>query len=311
MKTNSEIELPVLVTGAAGFLGGAVTEVLLSAGCRVSAVDMRLPARDSDWRERHGDRYGFMVVDLMSKDAAGRLPDGPYRAVVHLASYVPKSGPAPDAHEAARVHDGVLGITLRLLDAVRGKAGHLVLASSVSVYGGMRSGLIKEDNRPEPTDLYGVYKLACEGACGCFAAANKICLTNLRFAQIYGPGEPHGRILQNVLIAHAMNNQCISLVRGGRDERDFLWVDDAARAVLQVIDKRVPGTFNIASGVSKSIREIAEMIRDYSGTNFPLEIVDHGEPALIQKYDISAAKAAFDFVPAVDISEGLRRLCRR
>lgn len=302
-------ERTVLVTGASGFLGRHLVSALLEAGASVVAVDCRATELDAARREQFGGRYRFVELDLRHGDIGRALGDGGYRAVVHLASFVPKSAAATGGHAATEVHDGVLGITLRLLDALGGKTGHLILASSVSVYGSAVSGVFAETDVPVPTDLYGVYKLACEGVCRCFAATENIPLATLRFAQIYGPGEPHGRFLQSILVSRAVQKESVTLVRGGRDERDFLWVEDAAAAVLRVLEKRISGTFNIASGECVSIREMTDIIRECTGADFPVEITDHHELALIQHYDISAAEAGFGFKPAVDIREGLRRLC--
>ena len=309
MKNNQHSEKAVLVTGASGFLGRHLVGALLEAGAVVVAADCRPSELDAARREQFGDRYRFVELDLRRDDVGRALGDDRYRAVVHLASFVPKSTAATGGHAAAEVHDGVLGITLRLLDALGGKTGHLILASSVSVYGSAVSGVFAETDVPVPTDLYGVYKLACEGVFRCFAASEKIRATCLRFAQIYGPGEPHGSFLQRVFIPRGMNNESIKLVRGGRDERDLLWVEDAATAIAQVLKSSVEGIYNVATGKGVAVRRMAGIIQECSGRNFPMEIMDGGEPALIRIYDISAAKAAFDFDPKVSVSEGIRRLC--
>jgi nucleoside-diphosphate-sugar epimerase len=135
-------------------------------------------------------------------------------------------------------------------------------------------------------------------------------LTILRFTQLYGPGEPHGVFLQRVFLEKAREGKPIPLVRGGRDERDFLWVEDAASAVQSAVEKQAEGIFNIASGIGTSIKTIAELLCQETGSASELVINDDGEPALSQVYSIDLARKELGFNPVVSMGDGIARLCR-
>jgi UDP-glucose 4-epimerase len=307
MPENSDAG-PVLVTGASGFLGRHVVRLLLERQNLVVATYRALGVEVDALQKTFPDTFNPMVLDFRCDITDGVFANRQFRTVVHLASYVPPSRPGNILAELPVIHNGVLGATMRLLSALQGRYEHLILASSVAVYGTGVSGVVVEDVPCRPTDLYGSFKLACEWVCRCVARSEKVELGILRFTQLYGVGEPHGIFSQRVFVPQAQQGKPITLIRGGREGRDVIWVTEAAEAVVAAIEHRANGTFNIASGQAISIRQIAELIRQLSGKDFPIEISDDGLPALSQAFDSHRAREAFGWESRVDLAEGFRRL---
>lgn len=306
-QTNQSKAAPYLITGTAGFLGQHLTESLLDQGRHVVGVDVKRPSKCNNWDTKYPQRYRHIQADLIKQNNI-ELGSNQFCAVIHLASYVPKVH-ASDAEEHKKLYDGILNLTVKLLDFIQGKTKKMILASSVSVYGSHQSGLYTEQHVPHPTDLYGVYKLAAEGVVRCLSEGRDIHTCVLRFAQLYGLGEPHGRFLQK-FINTAKQDGVIQLIRGGRDKRDLLHVKDAVSSIIQALGCETEGVFNIATGKAVSIFEMAEIVKKNIETPVEINVCDDDERVLSQAFDISLAKNAFGYVPNVSIEEGIGRLCR-
>ena len=152
----------VLVTGAAGFIGRALTRALHKTGCDVTALSR------SDG-------------EITDPAMWARLP--PFEHVFHLAgrSYVPDSWQDP----AGFIHANVIGTTLAL-DYCRSSGAHLVFASTL-VFGIPKRQPTREDDPGEPSNPYALSKFLAERACAFFASTSSTCVTIVRFANIFGP----------------------------------------------------------------------------------------------------------------------------
>lgn len=297
---------PVLVTGAGGFLGRAVVRGLLDAGYAVLGTGRRFSENLKPIGDEFSERFRFQDVPESGFETeifSGKT----FASVVHLASFVPTSAGGNTWANLRQIQRGTHDYTLSLLDAVAGRTAHLVFASSVTVYGKSRSGVFRETDAPEPTDPYGLFKLAGEGLCRLFAANEKIPCALLRPTQLYGPGEPHGLFFQKFFIPAARRGEALRLVKGGREAKDLLWIDDAARVFVAAVQRRAEGVFNVSSGAGVTVREIAEAIETLAG-NPPADITDDGGPALSQVFANEKMRNLLGVTPAVPFQTGLQRL---
>lgn len=296
----------VLVTGAGGFLGRAVLRGLLDAEFSVLGTGRRFSENLKPIQDEFGERFQFEEVPESGFEPeifAGKN----FASVVHLASFVPTSAGGNTWANLREIQRGTHDYTLSLLDAVAGRTAHLVFASSVTVYGKSRSGTFRETDATEPTDPYGLFKLAGEGLCRLFCQAEKIPRALLRPTQLYGPGEPHGLFFQKFFLPAAKRGEAIRLVKGGREVKDLLYIDDAARAFVAAVQQRSDGVFNVSSGVGTSVREIAEAIETLAGSP-PADITDDGGAVLSQVFDNSNMRDFLGVTPAVPLNMGLKRL---
>lgn len=266
----------VLVTGAAGFAGTAVTKCLLAAGHQVAAlVHNARPDGIDDLRA--GD-----ILNAASLGAAVADVD----AVCHLAALtrVRESFTDPVTyfeHNAT----GTVNL-LRALDAEyarTGKAVRLVLASTGAVYGAPDRQPIREEETPAPTNPYGASKLAAEHAADYHARTGRIGSVTLRAFNISGAVNGRGdtdtsRIIPKALAVAAGRFPCLHVNGDGKALRDYLHVEDFGHACTLAIEACAPGssqTYNL-SGTAASVRDVIAAAEQVTRRPIP---VSWGSPA--------------------------------
>jgi UDP-glucuronate 4-epimerase len=234
----------VLLTGAAGFIGYHVARALLDRGQRVVGIDnlnhyydVRLKqARLDRLRQRPG--FCFRRLDIADGAAMQELgaAEPGITAIVHLAAQagVRHSIAAPFEYATSNLmgHLVVLETARRLP-----RLGHLVYASSSSVYGANRSLPFHETDRvDEPLSLYGATKRADELMSHAYGHLYGLPQTGLRFFTVYGPwGRPD---MAYFSFAEAIRaGRPITVYDGGRPRRDFSYVDDVVAGVLGCLDR--------------------------------------------------------------------------
>lgn len=292
----------VLVTGANGFLGKFTVNKLLQNGFIVYAC-----GQENKLTYKHPNLH-FLHLNLRVNEIEDILGSLHFNSVVHLASSVPSFSSDQSFASQNQYLEGVYLPTLRLLKILKNKTNHLVLASTVCVYGAV-SGDVSETQGCRPTDYYGMYKWFAEELCQQYSNGFGVKLSILRFTQLYGPGEPHGIFLQRVFLQHAREGKPVNLVRGGKDKKDLLWVEDAADAIVSSVINSSEGIFNIANGCAVSIKQIAEMLRSLSGDTLAVNIgEDDYSNAVSFSFSIEKAKNIIGFNPVVSIHQGLEKL---
>lgn len=299
----------VLVTGAAGFIGSHVVELLLAQGRRVIAVDVA--DETPNLAAQRGDpRLSIVTADLrgdFTAALAGLRPD----AVVHLAAQisVPRSLEDPIADL-----DLNLRATVRLLQwSASVGARRLVFASSAAVYGEPARMPVSEDMADQPSSPYGASKRSSELYLGCLGPALGVETAALRLFNVYGPrqdpGSPYSGVISQ-FIARAREGAPLRVLGDGRQTRDFVYVGDVARAFARALDVPKLGGLvcNIGTGVSVSIAGLAAAVSTAAGSASPIV---HG-PARAgdiahSRAECSRAHDRLGFAAEVPLAEGLRR----
>ncbi|MGF1500289.1 MAG: NAD-dependent epimerase [Paracoccaceae bacterium] len=233
---------PVLVTGAAGFIGYHLSERLLSAGLPVTGVDNLSPYYDPQLKRARLDRLarhrGFRffpgdVADLAALDETFEATRPAH--VVHLAAQagVRHSIEAPHEYGSANL-TGFLNI-LELCRHHRPQ--HLVFASSSSVYGGnTRLPYSVDDSVDHPVSLYAATKRANELMAHSYAHLYGIPVTGLRFFTVYGPwGRPDMAYFK--FTKAIFEGQRITLYNGGDMSRDFTFIDDINEGLVRLLGR--------------------------------------------------------------------------
>jgi UDP-glucose 4-epimerase len=299
----------VLVTGAAGFIGSHVVELLLAQGRRVIAVDVA--DETPNLAAQRGDpRLSIVTADLRG-DFAAALADRRPDAVVHLAAQisVPRSLEDPIADL-----DLNLRATVRLLQwSASVGARRLVFASSAAVYGEPARMPVSEDMADQPSSPYGASKRASELYLGCLGPALGVETAALRLFNVYGPrqdpGSPYSGVISQ-FIARARERAPLRVLGDGRQTRDFVYVGDVARAFARALDVPKLGGLvcNIGTGVSVSIAGLAAAVSTAAGSASPIV---HG-PARAgdiahSRAECSRAHDRLGFAAEVPLAEGLRR----
>ncbi len=323
---------PILVTGAAGFIGYHVARRLLEGGRAVMGLDNLNAYYDAaikDGRLAELAKFpGFRFVKLDLADRAGMaalFAEHRFAHVVHLAAQAGVRYSLVDPH--AYVDSNLVGFTNILEGCRHNGCQHLLYASSSSVYGSnTHMPFSTHDNVDHPLSLYGATKKANELMAHSYSHLFKLPTTGLRFFTVYGPwGRPD--MAMWIFAKAILAGESIRLFNYGKMRRDFTYVDDIVESIVRLIT--LPPSGNPAwSGDKPDPGSSSAPWRVYNiGNNNPVELLDVvdlleksiGKKAIrelapMQPGDVPATYADVDdlmrdagFRPSTPIGEGIAR----
>ena len=287
----------VLLTGASGFLGSRVAELVVAAGHDLVLLGRSAPGRSG---LNAAQCIQADLTDAVAIHSAAR-ECGPVDAIIHLAALVPRN-PAED--QAAPVFLANVMGTVHLFDAF-GRAGQAnVVASTAEVYGlPIGSARLGEDTEPRPRSWYAASKVATEVFCRTVELREQMRIAILRFTVLYGTGDTIQRAIPN-FVRSAVRGESIRIF-GGEELRDYLHVDDAAKAVTVAWERRLSGTYNVGSGSGVSVRDAAGAVLRLAGGGSALEQHPRQKPAADIVLDVTRFREATGFSPARVFPDGL------
>jgi UDP-glucuronate 4-epimerase len=269
----------VLVTGAAGFIGFHVSKKLLSRGDTVIGLDNLNDYYDVGLKKarlaqiKQNDNFTFVKEDLQNRTEIEALfAHYSFDAVINLAAQagVRYSLENPQAY----IDSNVVGFTNILESCRHHNIGHLVYASSSSVYG-MNSAMpfSIHDNVDHPISLYAASKKANELMAHTYSHLFGIPTTGLRFFTVYGPwGRPDMALF--LFTKAILAGEPIKVFNNGQMQRDFTYIDDIVEGVVRIMDK--PATANPAwDGASPDPGTSSAPYRLFNiGNNNPVSLMD-------------------------------------
>jgi UDP-glucose 4-epimerase len=288
--------MKIVVTGATGHLGRATVAGLTAAGHEIVAL-----SRSGALGTQPVDLTRDPAVDAIASHLAADV------AVIHLAALHPPATASTGLGELRDLIDANVHGTMRVLEACRrSRCARVVLASTFEVYGDPTEKPLTEDVDPYPTTDYGATKLAAEDHVRSFSYEEKVPTITLRMPAVYGPGEKTPRALPNFLRAVARGERP-TVYGDGQDERDQLYVDDAARALRLAVEADAEGIFNVADGERHTILSIARAALAVAGLSGEPELRERVKERRDCHMSIDAARSALGFAPATTLEEGMRR----
>lgn len=300
MSTDTISDCQVLVTGGGGFIGSHLASAL-AADNRVRVLDDFSTGRRANLPEDvtviEGDVRDEQTVDAAMDDVD---------VVFHEAAMVsvPESVEQPvDCHEL----NGTA--TVDVFDCARRHDARVVFASSAAVYGTPDVVPISEDAPTDPNSPYGFEKHLGEQYARFYTEQYGLPTVPLRYFNVYGPrgldGEYAGVI--GTFVRQAQAGEPLTVEGDGEQTRDFVHVDDVVRAnLLAATTDAVGRPFNVGTGRSSSINELAETVRDVVGSDIAINHVPGRTNDIEQsEADLGDARELLGYEPTMSLRDGL------
>ena len=321
---------PILVTGAAGFIGAAISERLVAQGETVVGIDNLNDYYSQELKRSRLERIQHSNFDFKEQDISNETEIAELfatikpKSVIHLAAQagVRYSIENPNAY----IKSNILGF-MQILEGCRHqKVNHLVYASSSSVYGGYTNLPFHESQSVNhPVSLYAATKKSNELMAHTYSHLYGISATGLRFFTVYGPwGRPD---MAPMLFAEAvLKGKPIRIFNYGKMRRDFTYIDDIVEGILRVLDKPPSSNpscdktnpdpaaswaphrvFNIGNSSPVPLMDFIGDLEEALGVE-AIKQFEPMQPGDVQATaaDTSALEAWVGFRPMTDIKDGTR-----
>ena len=324
--------MKVLVTGAAGFIGMHVSQILLARGDQVVGLDNLNDYYDPTLKEarlaRLSGHPGFSFVRMDVADRAGiaaLFEQQRFDRVVHLAAQAGVRYSLVNPH--AYIDANIVGFTNILEGCRHTGVQHLAYASSSSVYGGNTLMPFSEHHGVDhPVSLYAATKKANELMAHTYSHLFGLPTTGLRFFTVYGPwGRPDMALF--LFTKAILANEPIKVFNHGKMIRDFTYIDDIAEGVVRVLDRAATADPAYDPASADPARSNAPYRVFNIGNHDPIPLMDFigaieqavGREAVkellpLQDGDVPATHADVEelaawtgFRPAMPVPEGIRR----
>lgn len=294
----------IFVTGGAGFIGSHVTKILLDRGHSVTVFDNL----SSGHKDQIDKRARFVAGDLLDQTGLEKALQG-HDALIHMASRIEVSESVRKPVEFAE--NNIVG-TIKLLEAMR-KTGvkKIIFSSSACVYGKPKKLPITEEAPiGEQENPYGITKITMEQFCMLYHTLYNFDTIILRYFNPYGPGElhePETHAIPNFIKA-TLNKTPIPLYWKGKQIRDFIYIDDLAKAHVLPLDLRGLHIYNVGSEDSTKVIGVINKI--FQQVGYEVAIDDLGE----RKGDVTQLVASSEKIKQelgweakVNLEEGLKK----
>ena len=319
----------VLITGAAGFIGASLSLRLLERGDRVTGIDNLNDYYDVSLKEARlarltpSQQFEFIKADISDQGEMQSLfSENRFDAVVNLAA---QAGVRYSIENPAAYIDANLVGFGHILEGCRHSGvGHLVYASSSSVYGSnAKLPFSEKDNVDHPISLYAASKKANELMAHAYAHLYGMPTTGLRFFTVYGPwGRPDMALFK--FTRGILEEEPIPVFNRGEMVRDFTYIDDIVEGVVRVIDQpaeRSDGAndpdrsasapwrlYNIGNSHQVPLMDYIQALEKALGKQAKLDLLpmqDGDVPAT--EADVTALESDFGYRPKVKVEEGIQR----
>jgi dTDP-glucose 4,6-dehydratase len=302
----------ILVTGGAGFIGSNITEELLKQGFRVVVLD--------DLSTGRMENIEHLLQNPAFAFYRGSILDGGLLRTIlrtHEVSLISHQAAVPSVTRSIQDPAGTTQVniigTINLFNlAAEYGCRRVVFASSCAIYGDTEQLPIQESVPLNAKSPYAASKAANETLAGVFSGLYGTEIVALRYFNVYGrrqdPLSDYAAVIPR-FISQALNNEPITIEGDGLQTRDFIYVDDVVQANIKALTNgAVKGTiFNIARGEQTSIRELADMIIEVTGSRSSFNHVPSRQGDVRNSHaDIGHARQCLGYEPQYSVRRGLQ-----
>ncbi len=272
--------MKILVTGAAGFIGSALSIRLLARGDEVIGIDNHNdyynPQLKEDRLARHADHPNYTHVRISLEDRQGIAELFKQHQPQRMVNLAAQAGVRYSLENPLAYIDSNLVGFGHILEGCRHNAvEHLVYASSSSVYGSnTKMPFSVHDNVNHPVSLYAATKKANELMAHTYSHLYQLPTTGLRFFTVYGPWDRPDMALQK-FATRIMKGEPIQLFNYGNHRRDFTYIDDIVEGVIRVLDKPAESNPDWSGNNPDSGTSYAPWRVYNIGNNNPVELKDY------------------------------------
>lgn len=302
MNVSGPSNRSILVTGGAGFVGSHLTHIL-SSDNDVTVYDSLTTGR----RRNVPEEATFVKADVRDKATLEQIV-ADTEIVFHEAALV---SVAESIETPYKSHTTTATGTLSVLEAAQKHDIRVVTASSAAIYGHPEYTPIDKAHPLNPTSPYGIDKQTADQYTRLYHDLYDLDTVALRYFNVYGPGQTGGDYagVISVFIEQALSGEPITVHGDGEQTRDFVFIEDVVKANLRAAETdHVGEAYNIGTGESVSIRELAEIVQDLTNTNSDIVHTEARTGDIKHsKADISKAREKLLYEPTVSLREGLER----
>jgi UDP-glucose 4-epimerase len=298
----------VLITGVAGFMGSHLAERLIERGVEVMGLDNFSSGRSENiFSLRNSKGFTLIKGDILNERDLSNAKD--IDAIFHLAaqSSVPMSTEDPCRDFEINVRG-----TINVLEHARKEdVKAFIFASSSTVYGEAKVLPTPEDHPMQPISNYGASKAAGEVYCSSYSSLYGIGTVSLRYYNIFGPRCTRG-VMFDLMQKLSRDKGRLEVLGTGKQEKDYLYIDDALNATLLVAEKgRLGGeAYNVGSGEAYTVEELTTMLLEMLRLGGRTKIVYKGGlswPGDVQRTRADISKLGkLGFAPKVELERGMR-----
>jgi nucleoside-diphosphate-sugar epimerase len=278
----------ILVTGARGFVGRHVTPLLAASGYDVHAVTNHEPPNDltCTWHRAN-------LIDESQREALISAVGAD--ALVHLAWTA-----RPPHYWTDPENLRWLSATLELVRSFSSRGGTRVVGAGTCAEYDWSTGHCSERSTPlRPASLYGTTKAACGSVLERYGQQTGLSVAWGRLFFLFGPGDAPSRLIPSLTAALARGER--ACCRAGNHVRDFIYVADAAAALVALLESEVTGAVNIASGSPARIGDVARAVAEHAKRPDLLSVEPGPSQDAVVTADVSRLRGEVGWRPQVDV----------
>lgn len=305
MSNQSKLDQTILVTGGAGFIGSHLCEKLLAQNQTVICVDNFFTGR----KQNIIHLLGNPNFELIRHDITLPL----YLEVDQIYNLACPASPVHYQENPVKTIKMGTVAMVNILGLAKRCQARILQASTSEVYGDPKEHPQREEywgnvNPIGPRSCYDEGKRVAESLCFAYQKQNKVDVKIVRIFNTYGPKMSFndGRVVSNFIV-QALGNKPLTIYGSGSQTRSFCYVDDMVRGMMLMMEKDdFAGPVNLGNPDEKSVKELADMIIEMSGSKSKIEFHDLPQDDPVRRLPaIDLAQKELGWMPQVDLEKGL------